>query len=88
MHVGRHRIHRRNWLIQKHHLFNIGPHHRILADAVRDQQSALHCIYGARTRTVSVGNLANGTVNCPASFQHMMKAIVKGLEGIIVYIDD
>ena len=75
-------------MIQKHHLFNIGPHHRILADAVRDQQSALHCIYGARTRTVSVGNLTDGTVSCPASFQRMMEAIVKGVDGIIVYIDD
>ena len=29
-----------------------------------------------------------GLLGCPASFQRMMEAVVKGLEGIIVYIDD
>ena len=30
--------------------------------------------------------LPMGLFGCPASFQHMMEAVVKGLEGIIVYI--
>ena len=29
-----------------------------------------------------------GLLGCPASFQRMMKAYVKGLEGIIQYIND
>ena len=29
-----------------------------------------------------------GFLGCPASFQCMMEAVVKGLEGIIVYIND
>ena len=29
-----------------------------------------------------------GLLGCPASFQRMMEAIVKGLEGIIMYIND
>ena len=29
-----------------------------------------------------------GLLGCPASFQRMMKAVVKGLEGIIVYINN
>ena len=29
-----------------------------------------------------------GLLGCPASFQHMMEAVIKGLESIIVYIDD
>ena len=29
-----------------------------------------------------------GLLGCPASFQLMMEAVVKGLEGIIVYIDN
>ena len=32
--------------------------------------------------------LPMGLLGCPASFQRMMEAIVKGLEGIIVYIDN
>ena len=32
--------------------------------------------------------LLMGLLGCPASFQCMMEAIVKGLEGIIMYIDD
>ena len=32
--------------------------------------------------------LPMGLLGCPASFQRMMEAVVKGLEGIIVYIDD
>ena len=29
-----------------------------------------------------------GLLGCPASLKRMMEAIIKGLEGIIVYIDD
>ena len=32
--------------------------------------------------------LPMGLLGCPASFQRMMEAVFKGLEGIIVYIDD
>ena len=73
--------------IQKHHLLNIGPHSRFLANVPGAQQLALCSLYSPWEWPVSVGfvSVANQIFH---QFSGLMEAIIKGLVGVLVYINN
>ena len=59
-HDRRQRVRWRNWKIQKYNFLDAGSYSQILANDARNQQLSIHSAYSVQTRTVSMGNLADG----------------------------
>ena len=84
---GREQMHLRDWPIRQHTIQHHRPYYRTLANgAAPKMQYTAFTLPGNGQFEWTCS--PQGCLGVPASFQHLMETVVRGISNVIVYIDD
>ncbi len=81
-------MHWRHWQSQLIHFLNPGPDFQLLADETGARLTTTYGIHHFNRGQFHWITSPIGLLGCPASFQRLMEQVLRGLQNILIYIDD